>query len=159
MGFLASFVMIVVIGGGVTWTITRRNKHHRHLARQLAQDGGHLQARQVHQEAGQSQQEPRPAATDHSYAWSATRETTASDATTIIIMDRFEYIEGIEPVFGRRLNQAGILTYADLAAQPPERVQAIVLPGKPRDLRVHDWIAQARALTDSNACHESDNAS
>ena len=159
MGFLTSFVTIVVIGGGVTWIITRSNKRYRYFAKQLDQDGSRLPAHQVHQEAAHGQQEPRTAATDHRGPWSATRETVASDATAIITMDRFEYIEGIEPVFVRRLNQAGILTYADLAVQPPERVQAIISPDKPRDLPVHDWIAQARALADSDADHESANAS
>ncbi len=158
MGFLASFVMIIVMGGGAAWTITRSHKRRRRLGRQLAQDGAHLRARQVHQEAGPGRQEPRTAATEHRGPWSATRETAANDATAIIMMDRFEHIEGIEPVFARRLNQAGILTYADLAAQPPGRVQALVLPDEPQDLQVRDWIAQARALADSDVCHESDNA-
>ena len=100
----------------------------------------------------------RTAARCGDWAYRDTRETAANDATAIIMMDRFEHIEGIEPVFARRLNQAGILTYADLAAQSPGHVQALVLPDEPQDLQVRDWIAQARALADSDVCHESDNA-
>lgn len=159
MGFLTSVVMVAVIGGSITWTITRSRKLHRRLGRQLAQNGAHLRAPQVHQESRQGRQETRTAAAEHSCPWSTNRETASSDSTAVIMMDRFEHIEGIEPAFARRLNQAGILTYADLAAQLPERVQAIVSPDKSRDLQVRDWIAQACALADGDACYESDNAS
>jgi len=59
--------------------------------------------------------------------------------------DDLERIRGIGPVFAARLRQAGITTFAQLAAADPEELAAIVnLPAE----RVveDDWIGQARKL-------------
>ena len=75
-------------------------------------------------------------------------------STTVIVMDRLEHIDGIVPSLARRLNQAGILTYTDLAAQSPKRIRAIIesapLPQSDsvREINVEAWQMQARALAD-----------
>jgi predicted flap endonuclease-1-like 5' DNA nuclease len=61
-----------------------------------------------------------------------------------------EVIQGIGPVFAQRLHEAGILTLANLAAQTPEQVRAIV--GNVRGgkmVNVQSWIDQARQLADN----------
>lgn len=59
--------------------------------------------------------------------------------------DSLEAIKGIGPVFARRLNEAGILTFSDLARLSPEEIQAIVAPGRAsRMFDIEDWIVQAR---------------
>jgi large subunit ribosomal protein L21 len=57
--------------------------------------------------------------------------------------DDLTIIKGIGPVFATRLNKAGIFTYAQLAAQTPEKVQSItqVTRWDPAD-----WIAAAAEL-------------
>jgi predicted flap endonuclease-1-like 5' DNA nuclease len=69
-------------------------------------------------------------------------------------MDRLDRLEGMTSGMAHDLNQAGILTYADLAALPPERLSAIVNPTPHHDgqgsraITVEDWITQAQALAD-----------
>jgi large subunit ribosomal protein L21 len=57
--------------------------------------------------------------------------------------DDLTVIKGIGPVFATRLNKAGIFTYAQLAAQKPEKVQFVtqVTRWDPAD-----WIAEAKKL-------------
>ncbi|MBM3694626.1 MAG: hypothetical protein FJW79_01620 [Actinobacteria bacterium] len=52
-------------------------------------------------------------------------------------------IKGIGPVYRARLEEAGLATFAALAAAPPARVAAAA--GIPA-ARAADWIAQAAAL-------------
>lgn len=61
--------------------------------------------------------------------------------------DRLEEINGIGPVFARRLNEAGIYTFEALATQTPEAVEAII--GKTRAGALFNpatWIAEAQGL-------------
>ncbi|MFN8495340.1 MAG: helix-hairpin-helix domain-containing protein [Caldilineaceae bacterium] len=63
------------------------------------------------------------------------------------VPDQLEQIRGIGPVFARRLNAAGIFTFADLAAQTPEQLQAIMAGVRAnRMFHPQDWIDQARQL-------------
>ncbi len=52
-------------------------------------------------------------------------------------------INGIGPVFERRLKAAGILTFRDLASQTPERLREIIAPAKWQKIEPEAWIAQA----------------
>jgi|GEM_PF-3016640 len=63
-----------------------------------------------------------------------------------IVLDRLEQIAGFEPVYARRLNQSGILTYGEMADLSPAALQSIVAPNGPFNLLVDDWQAQARRL-------------
>ncbi len=63
-----------------------------------------------------------------------------------IVMDRLEQINGVEPLFARRLNQSGILTYAEMAALSPAALQSTVAPDGPFNLPTEQWLAQARRL-------------
>lgn len=62
--------------------------------------------------------------------------------------DHLEDINGIGPVFAQRLNEAGINTFADLAAQTPERVKEIISPKNWQAVDPEGWISQARQLLD-----------
>lgn len=58
-----------------------------------------------------------------------------------------EQIQGIGPVFARRLHEAGVLTLADLAAQSPDQVRAIVASVRGgKMVNVQTWIDQAQQL-------------
>ena len=66
--------------------------------------------------------------------------------------DALEQIQGIGPVFARRLHEAGITTLADLAAQTPAQVRAIVATVRGgKMINAQAWIDQARQLLDSPA--------
>lgn len=58
-----------------------------------------------------------------------------------------EQIQGIGPVFARRLYEAGIVTLADLAAQSPEQLRAIISGVRGgKMVNVQTWIDQAQQL-------------
>jgi predicted flap endonuclease-1-like 5' DNA nuclease len=74
-----------------------------------------------------------------------TGETPLTPSMARLPQRQLELIKGIGPVFAERLNQAGIMTLADLAQQTPAQIREIVLLGKPgRSINPEDWIAQAR---------------
>lgn len=57
--------------------------------------------------------------------------------------DRLEKIDGIGPVFERKLWDAGILTFADLAATSAERVIEVIQPEKWQKVDAAAWIAES----------------
>lgn len=61
------------------------------------------------------------------------------------VQDQLEAIKGIGRVFAQKLNAAGIHTFADLAAQTPERLREIIGTARASSM-VHpaDWIQEAR---------------
>jgi len=59
--------------------------------------------------------------------------------------DDLKVIEGIGPVMERVLNEAGILTYRDLASHTPEELQAILdRAGVARITNPETWAEQAK---------------
>lgn len=60
--------------------------------------------------------------------------------------DRLASVSGIGPVYEQRLNQAGISTFAQLAALAPDRLKEIIAPSRLQDLELESWIEQARQL-------------
>jgi predicted flap endonuclease-1-like 5' DNA nuclease len=53
-------------------------------------------------------------------------------------------INGIGPIYEQRLFEAGIYTFAALAALSPERIRAIIQPEKWQNIDPEQWIAEAR---------------
>ena len=66
--------------------------------------------------------------------------------TIIREKDNLEKINGIGPVFAKRLNNAGVFTFAELAEQPPERVREIVNPQDWQEIEPEQWIEEARQI-------------
>jgi Helix-hairpin-helix domain len=63
--------------------------------------------------------------------------------------DDLRRITGIGPALERRLNEAGILTYQDLAERTPEDIAAALAEAtgvSPQRIASQDWIGQARRL-------------
>lgn len=60
--------------------------------------------------------------------------------------DRLEEIEGIGPVYAKRLNDAGIFSFAQLAEQSADRVREIINPEEWQKIEPESWIAQAVIL-------------
>ena len=57
-------------------------------------------------------------------------------------------INGIGPVYEQRLFDAGVYTFADLAAMTPERVREIIKSQSWQDIDPDAWIAEARKLAE-----------
>lgn len=67
----------------------------------------------------------------------------STDASTI---DRLQDINGIGQVYAKRLNEAGIRTFADLAASTPQKLAEILKPQEWQTLDFDAWIRQARSF-------------
>lgn len=60
--------------------------------------------------------------------------------------DKLQQIKGIGPVFAQRLNEAGIYTFAQLAAASPETIVEAVQAQEWQAVEPDAWITAARAL-------------
>lgn len=58
----------------------------------------------------------------------------------------FTVIKGIGPVYAQRLQDAGIITFADLAEQSPQHLRAVVQAKEWQVLDIESWLDQARQL-------------
>lgn len=66
-------------------------------------------------------------------------------------VDELEDIHGIGPVFARRLYEARVRTFADLAAQTPERIHDIISPKSWQAIDPAEWIAEARTILEQRS--------
>ena len=73
-------------------------------------------------------------------------QLTAPAATSPLAADQLQDIHGIGQVFAKRLNDAGIFTFAQLAELSPERLREIIQPQEWQSLDFAAWLAQARTL-------------
>lgn len=64
--------------------------------------------------------------------------------------DDLTVIRGIGPVYARRLQEAGVRTYADMAAQTPEKVAQIVGLRDWQAASPVEWIAAAQSLAEAS---------
>ena len=76
--------------------------------------------------------------------WAA--ELEATDADEAVVADDLTQISGIGPTFARRLNEAGVHTYAQLARLTAEQAQELS-GAKEWQADPADWIVQARQLS------------
>ncbi len=60
--------------------------------------------------------------------------------------DPLEKINGIGPVYKRRLYEAGVYTFQQLAALSPEQIREIIQPKSWQKIEPESWIQQAREL-------------
>lgn len=60
--------------------------------------------------------------------------------------DDFTRINGIGPVYQKRLKLANVRSFRDLACTHPATILAIIQPRHPNMVQVHQWVAEARAL-------------
>lgn len=82
----------------------------------------------------------QPAASSETMAQAA--ETRAISATQASVADDLTEIKGIGPTFAKRLTEAGITTYKDIAATSPERLREVTKATAVAN--PDEWIAQAR---------------
>ena len=60
--------------------------------------------------------------------------------------DPLENINGIGPVFAKRLKEAGILTFLDLAKTVPNTIRDIISPEEWQKVEPTSWVAEARQI-------------
>ena len=74
------------------------------------------------------------------------------DATLVrtrpIRKDALEDIDGIGPVYAKRLNEAGIYSFAQLAELTAQRVREIINPEEWQKIEPEKWIVQASVMAD-----------
>ena len=138
-----------VVGGGaagVGVTQRRVRKVEEQLATQLAQTAD-LQAEtaQLHHALSNTEAQLQTVQTGLAERGSSTLGTVG--APIVSEPDRLERIHGIGRVFSQRLNEAGIYTIADLAAQSPEKLEAIIDKTRAGAMfKPENWIAEAQAI-------------
>jgi predicted flap endonuclease-1-like 5' DNA nuclease len=66
--------------------------------------------------------------------------------TTVGAADNLEQINGIGPTYARRLREAGIRSFADLANQEPARLREVTGLRDWQAADPADWITEARQL-------------
>jgi predicted flap endonuclease-1-like 5' DNA nuclease len=71
--------------------------------------------------------------------------------------DHLERIRGIGPVFARRFQEAGVHTFAQLAALAPDRAREVVAVENWQAVDPDSWIAQAREFAHGSS-EESDDS-
>jgi predicted flap endonuclease-1-like 5' DNA nuclease len=69
--------------------------------------------------------------------------------------DTFTMINGIGPAFQKRLYDAGVCTFAELAQQTPERLRQIVRANSKQRIKPEAWIAEAQRRAQSHAREQS----
>ncbi len=74
-----------------------------------------------------------------------TASTLAEDG--VVVADRLQLVNGIGNVFAQRFNEAGVLTYDQLAALDSERIIEIVEAKSWQKIDAESWIEQARELS------------
>ncbi len=62
--------------------------------------------------------------------------------------DRLEMVKGIGAVFAKKLNDAGISTFEQLAQQTPERIREIIQPQEWQKVEPEVWIEQAKSFAE-----------
>ncbi len=65
--------------------------------------------------------------------------------------DKLERINGIGAVFAQRLHEAGIHSFAQLAASTPQQVTEIIRPESWQKIEPEEWIEEARQLAGQKA--------
>jgi len=65
--------------------------------------------------------------------------------------DRLQDISGIGQVYAKRLNDAGIRTFAELAAATPQKLAEILKPQEWQTVDFDAWIRQARTFAKKSA--------
>lgn len=65
--------------------------------------------------------------------------------------DQLQNIDGVGPVYARKLNDAGIYTYTQVANTPIEQLAEIIKPQDWQTVEFDEWVRQARVLAETTA--------
>lgn len=137
MAFFIPFVLGVVVGRALTWPGTQRG------------------------ESASTTSSPRPLLpvsttqdVEPEQGAASVEPPTASLAAEVPVRRQaLEQIQGLGPIDATRLREAGVRTFADLAALTPGRVIEIAMTDRDaseRSINAEDWIRQARTLAEGH---------
>lgn len=76
-------------------------------------------------------------------------EVIVKEVAVIKEKDQLEKIKGIGKVFAGRFNEAGVFTFADLAALSAERAHEIINPEEWQAIEPAEWIAEAAQFAEA----------
>ncbi len=141
MNFFVTFLVGLIVGWVIEWLIDWRfwRRDDEQVRKQLAE------ARTKILELQQENEQLRASQTkDDASNIKAPAAGSAPDVVTS--KDKLENVTGIGPVFAKRLNEAGIYTFADLAALTPENVHEIIGPEDWQKIEPEAWLAEAAQL-------------
>ena len=131
MIFVTGLVIGLIIGWIIEWTIDliywRRDESI--ASQKLAEAEARIRELELELELANKQAEPPP-----------------MPQTAIHEKDQLEKINGIGPVFAKKLNNAGIFTFAELAAEDPQRIREIINPQDWQKIEPEEWIDEARQI-------------
>ena len=139
MNFIIGLLVGLIVGWVIEWLIDWRfwRRDDEQVRKQLAEAQAKiLELQQENEQLRASQTK------DDEPKTKAPAPGSAPDAVTA--KDPLEDITGIGPVFAKRLNEAGIYTFADLAALTPENIHEIIGPEDWQKIDPGVWIAEAR---------------
>jgi large subunit ribosomal protein L21 len=130
----------LVAAGGVALTADGVRRLLRRRQQQSAALASHDQPSEYIPVTDQRASEPAQTATTSSKPATGKKAPAGSKPTT----DNLTAIKGIGPVFAKRLNEAGIATYAALAAASADQLREVTHATAASS--PEEWIAQAKAL-------------
>lgn len=154
MGPLTTTVVAVILGGAVVWQVYRTKGLEMpdwlqsRTARLRRKAGG---------DSTPAEAVTAPAAGEAGLAVAEVKSVPTDPPVEVVIMpeakttaptaqESLEVIKGIGPVYARKLNAAGVVTFADLATTSVEQLRAIVAPEGQVVPHIETWIAQAAQL-------------
>jgi predicted flap endonuclease-1-like 5' DNA nuclease len=90
------------------------------------------------------------------FAFKKAQQTRARGSRTSLSEreDPLVDIDGIGPVYARQLNEAGIVSFWQLAEQTPERLREIIKPDEWQKIDLESWIAQARLMASPDSLED-----
>ena len=162
MNYLFWILVGIIIGWIIEWVIdwlfwrkpagaspeklAAAEAENRRLQAQLAES----QQRLAQIEAENSQRQSAPLGLGERSLPSRMAHAVAPEATLVQTRparkDRLEEVEGIGPVYAKRLNEAGIFSFAQLAELSAAQVREIINPEEWQKIEPESWIAQAKVL-------------
>lgn len=129
------------------------------LSAAQAKIGGAAQSKQtLLLDAGQISSLPPAATPGAQQAEGETVRTRAVGAAATLQEQRRDPlidINGIGPVYERRLFDAGVYTFADLATLAPERIREIIKAERWQEIAAEAWIAEARLRAEQSRSESS----
>lgn len=151
MNFLLPFFGGVLLGWLAEWVIDWlywRDRRATETGRLAQSDAELRRLRQAGDDSSQLRHKLAQAEAEISrlQAQLAAQANTGATTRSVIIRDPLEKINGIGPVFARKLNAAQVNTFADLANLTPQRIYEIIQPQSWQKIEPADWIVQAKTL-------------
>lgn len=161
MNFLFGLIVGLIIGWVIEWVIDLlfwRRKDDSQLQEKLA--AAEADARQLRAKVAEQEQELQRLATVEADARVCRTQLADAEETIDHLRaelnklagqvseqhDHLPRVKGIGVIFAKRLNEAGIHTFAELAQQSPERIREIIQPEEWQKIDAESWIAQAKAF-------------